>query len=140
MNNKEHYVDLETAKRLKKLGFRWVCHRYYNAQYDTARSVSDTFEMDFNDDEHMKRLHMDGAYSIPTLQMANQWLRETHKLHVDVDPSEGDWNPCVIELEDWTSVSGGITDVMDTYEEAYNVGINDACRYIEENELIKDFG
>lgn len=60
-----------------------------------------------------------------TLQSAMKWLRKVHKLHVDVDPSEGDWNPTVITLEDWTCAEkfGDNIPIQDTYEEACEAAI-----------------
>ena len=43
---KEAYVSFETAKLLKEKGFRAETNRYYNAQFDEIRTVSDTFMMD----------------------------------------------------------------------------------------------
>ena len=73
---KDAYCSLEIAKLLKEKGFREVCHRYYNAQFDEIRTVSDTFMMDFNDNDFMKRIAMKGAISIPTHQMVLAWLRK----------------------------------------------------------------
>lgn len=79
----EDYVSFETAKLLKEKGFDAKCNRYYNAQYEVARTVSDTFAMNFNDETLVRGLMMEGAYSIPTQQMAMRWLREVHNLNVE---------------------------------------------------------
>jgi hypothetical protein len=81
----EDYVSFETAKLLKEKGFDAKCNRYYNAQYEEARTVSDTFAMNFNDETLVRRLMMEGAYSIPTLQMAMKWLRNKHNCHIIID-------------------------------------------------------
>ena len=72
----EDYVSFEVAKLLKDKGFDEATNRYYNAQNDQFRTVSDTFLWHWNDEEFMKRVLMDGAIAIPTLQMAMKWLRE----------------------------------------------------------------
>ena len=78
----EDYVSFETAKLLKEKGFVEATNRYYNAQYDQIRTVSDTFMWHWNDEEFMKGVLMEGAIAIPTLQMAMKWLRKVHKLGV----------------------------------------------------------
>ena len=81
---KEAYVSFEVAKLLKEKGFKEVCHRYYNAQFDEIRTVSDTFITDFNDNDFMKRIAMEGAISIPTHQMAMAWLREKKNIEISI--------------------------------------------------------
>lgn len=76
----EDYVSFETAKLLKEKGFDEATNRYYNAQYDQIRTVSDTFLWHWNDEEFMKRIGMSGAIAIPTLQMAMKWLLVMHHL------------------------------------------------------------
>lgn len=72
----EDYVSLETARLLKDKGFEFVTNRYYNAQYDEIRTVSDTFMLNWNDAKYMKHLGMEGAVAIPSLQMVVKWLDE----------------------------------------------------------------
>ena len=72
----EDYVSFEVAKLLKEKGFNEATNRYYNAQYDEIRTVSDTFMTYWNNEDHMKVLMMEGALAIPTHQMAMKWLRE----------------------------------------------------------------
>ena len=76
----EDYVSLETAKLLKEKGFDEATNRYYNAQYDQIRTVSDTFMWHWNDEEFMKRVLMEGAIAIPTLQMVVKWVQETFNI------------------------------------------------------------
>lgn len=72
----EDYVSFETAKLLKEKGFDEATNRYYNAQYDQIRTVSDTFMWHWNDEDFMERVLMKGAIAVPTIQMAMKWLRE----------------------------------------------------------------
>lgn len=84
---KEAYVTLEIAERLKALGFREITNRYYNAQYDQIRTVSDTFMMDWNDEEHMSSITMPGAVAIPTHQMVIDWLIDKYNIIISVEPN-----------------------------------------------------
>lgn len=84
MDNKEQYVDFDTAKLLKKKGFNWRVHANYpvigeyigKRQYLTNSVLRDTPRgTDFNLD--------DGAWiSCPTQAMVCRWLREVHKLDI----------------------------------------------------------
>ena len=80
----EDYVGLKLAKLLKEKGFDEATNRYYNAQYDQIRTVSDTFLWHWNNEEFMKSVLMDGAIAIPTIQMAMKWLREQYALHIEI--------------------------------------------------------
>lgn len=81
----EDYVSFEIAKLLKEKGFDEATNRYYNAQCCQIRTVSDTFMWHWNNEEFMKRVLMEGAIAIPTLQMAMKWLREVHNILVVID-------------------------------------------------------
>ena len=81
----EDYVSFETAQLLKEKGFACATNRYYNAQYDEIRTVSDTFMLDWNDAKYMKHLGMEGAVAIPTIQMAVKWLRLEHQIFIRPD-------------------------------------------------------
>lgn len=78
----EDYVSFETAKLLKEKGFDEATNRYYNAQCNQIRTVSDTFMWHWNNEEFMKRVLMEGAIAIPTLQMAMKWLRKVHEIFI----------------------------------------------------------
>ena len=80
----EDYVSFEVAKLLKDKGFNEATNRYYNAQYDGIRTVSDTFMTYWNNENHMKELMMEGAIAIPTLQMVCKWLREVHNIFIEI--------------------------------------------------------
>ena len=109
---KEDYISFEIAKLLKEKGFDGECNSYY----DEFGLVCPTIEPKFANLEHYKR------YS---LNITMKWLREVHNLHIDVDPSEGDWNPTVLELENWTCAVkfGDDIQIQDSYEEAAEAAI-----------------
>ena len=72
----EDYVSFETAKLLKEKGFDEPCHTAYSLAGKThkveQRSISDWGKIN-----QAKR---------PTLQMAMKWLREVHKIYIQVVP------------------------------------------------------
>ena len=122
----EDYCSFELSKLLKEKGFDEECDWFYEEVGDLNRRTRNGC------DKYINSLLDYGEYAAPTHQMAMKWLREVHKLHIDIDPSEGDWSPCVIELENWSSLTGGEIAIQDTYEEA----IEAALKYSLEN-LIK---
>ena len=106
----ETYVSFETAKLLKEKGFGECSTSYISEDGDIFPTPL------------VKRKE---HYPAPTQQMAMRWLREVHNLHVDVDPSEGNWNPTILELENWSSVVEDETglSIYDSYEEAVEAAL-----------------
>ena len=114
----EDYVSYETVKLLKEKGFDAECKKYYNLKMLTNLYYGCEYVRN-------KDLKDEDDCIAPTLQMAMKWLREGHKLHVDIDPSEGDWNPTVITLKDWTCAVkfGDNIPIQDSYEQACEAAI-----------------
>ena len=108
----EDYVSYETAKLLKDKGF----DECTLLSYDKNGNSKDIMRPFLESEEDVRR---------PTLQMAMKWLRKVHKLHVDIDPSEGNWNPTVLELENWTCAVkfGDNIPIQDSYEQACEAAI-----------------
>ena len=98
----EDYVSFETAKLLKEKGFSVKCSTYYihggiNSRGETTTNFhnnGETFAINFNDYINELYSYLD-YYSAPTLQMAMKWLREVHKLYVEIVP-----NPFNFEHQD----------------------------------------
>ena len=73
---KEDYVPYKLAKLLKEKGFDWECIGYYvddepnNIYYSFCGEINSTWEP--------------RCCSAPTLQMAMAWLREVHKIDIDI--------------------------------------------------------
>ena len=116
---KEAYCSYELSKLLKEKGFDESINTWYNMDDNSPEFVEGYIKLsdtDFvaNDED---------SYSAPTHQMAMAWLREKHNMHVDIDPSEGDWYPCVIELETWSSLTSGKMPICNSYEKAVEVGL-----------------
>ena len=113
----EDYVSFETAKLLKEKGFDVYVHSFYDADSMSAQHNEALWDWNLNKENY--------RFSAPTIQMAMKWLREVHKLHVDIDPSEGDWNPTVITLKDWTCAVkfGDNIPIQDSYEQACEAAI-----------------
>lgn len=73
----EDYVSFETAKLLKEKGFKGECLGVYfpNGRFDTFDTA---FDYNLNDG------NLSHAINAPTLQMAQKWLREEHKVDIAI--------------------------------------------------------
>ncbi len=85
----EDYVSFEVAKLLKEKGFDWECIGYYvddepdDVKYSFCGETNSTWES--------------RCCSAPTLQTAMKWLREVHKLHIDILPNPIEFKDKVIQ-------------------------------------------
>ena len=119
---------------MKEKGFDEATNRYYNAQYDQIRTVSDTFMWHWNDEEFMKRVLMEGAIAIPTLQMTMKWLREERKINIEIFTywsiqEKAVYGSRIVSVEHAANVFKEIDIAYDTYEQA----CEEAIKYCLEN-------
>ena len=86
---KEDYTSMETAKLLKEKGFdeeSWCAYNLVTEKF--AREIVD---WNFRYNHGLPNY----VASAPTLQMAMKWLREVHRLHIEIVP-----NPLNFEHQD----------------------------------------
>lgn len=136
--NKEDYVSLEVAKLLKEKGFDYATLYYYEKNGKLGMMNLDA------QSQMRKHGYMNDIYPRPTLYEAAKWLRNKHKLHIDVGmcgdyATDADGNK-VAEWDFWTfdiyyteNFSHHIFDCFgqyDTYEEALNEGILEVLKLI----------
>lgn len=113
----EDYVSFETAKLLKEKGFNEPTYAYYlpNASFYLSPREIDN-----------KNLYAQGCVSAPTLQMAMKWLREVHKIAINIG-----WGEVFEENYQWWCIilnqnNGEIlreNEYHKTYEEACETAI-----------------
>ena len=134
--NHEYYVSLEVAKLLKEAGFDWeVNHSYPNVSaLDNSCSgyMEDlSFYHNLNDGKY-------GGLSLPTLDVAQRWLREVKGIDVYIFPTTNNIRKCVYE---WGIKTFGralwvegqpYTNQYETYEETQEAGIKKALEIILE--------
>ena len=77
----EDYVSYEVAQLLKEKGFDWECLAHWFVGTERNFSISKT-PQNWNE----VKTDLDWL-SCPTHQMACNWLREKHQLHISVDVS-----------------------------------------------------
>jgi len=112
----EDYCSYEIAKLLKEKGFDGVCDYAYS-------NKGNWFEID--------RSNFDEVYCLrPTLQMAMRWLRDMHKLYIEIWPTydmdteeHTGWEITVSDLSDFGGAYLGDAGSYKTYEEAVEVAL-----------------
>lgn len=120
-NITEDYVSFETAKLLKEKGFDWEVHRSYLVN-DNCFAPADVKDLPYRKD----------AIRIPTLQMAMKWLREVHKIVINIG-----WGEVFEENYQWWCIilnqnSGEILR-ENKYHKTYEEACEAAIKYCLEN-------
>ena len=123
----EESVTLETAKMLREKGFNEPCMIAINIedsrQYGTNRT---------NSGLPIK------LCSQPTQPVAQKWLRETKNMHVCIYRSASGYGYDISKADNGTHIINDLSDgpneagLWDTYEEALEVGIQEALKLVEE--------
>lgn len=135
--NHEYYVSLEVAKLLKEAGFDWLTRYSYDLYlYNTEgeKRVIDGFATIFCNEHN-------GLASMPTLDVAQRWLREVKEYHIILSHrtemffEEKRYNLNEIKADIINKYPGGglyITSTVfyRTYEEAQEDGIKKALELI----------
>lgn len=140
---KNDYVNFEQSVKLKELGFDWKCNHYYDIQTKEFLPV-DCFNCDgYVDADDLYDINppkdiIPHRVSTPTLYQSQKWLRENHKLSVEV-------YSCLDDKADWIWVSfvKDLTNPFDdgidyistshkTYEDVLLLGINNALKLLKE--------
>ena len=110
-------VSLETAKLAKKKEFNEICQYYYEI-LDKPISLQ---KMSCSNAEGYKQP------TAPTQSLLAKWLREEHNIHLIA------YKNINIDGYDWCYITtDGITNINSykTYEEAYEIGLQEALKLI----------
>lgn len=136
----EGYVSLETARLLRKAGFREHCRCMYFLEKKGSYKICQNLIGDYdvtNDVTYEKNLYVD-CYLAPTQALAARWLREVHRIVVYVafiSPSvNGDvWQYFVEEMDKMVWIRDFDPSVRKyaTYEEAMEAGLQEAIKLIK---------
>lgn len=123
----EELITLETAKLLKEKGFNEYCKDIIRE--DNGRMMQSVFRTN-------KDLPK-GAYSRPTQSIAAKWIRETKNLHISIIRNACGYGYDICKADNGTHITDGIFKgsndggQWDTYEEALEVGIQEALKLIQ---------
>ena len=129
----ESYVSFDTARMLKEAGFEANLKTTYveEEKDEWAFWASGTKRSDYN--------YFDDTIACPTQALAARWLREKHRIVVDVaftPPSvNGDvWQYFIGEMDDmvWEGDFESSDRKYSTYEEAFEAGLQEAIKLMKE--------
>lgn len=121
----EELVTLETAKMLKEKGFNEYCKNVISDKglmmetiFRTSKDLPKSF------------------YSCPMQSIAQKWIRETKNLHISIIRNACGYGYDICKADNDTHITDGIFKgpndggQWDTYEEALEVGIQEALKFI----------
>lgn len=118
---KERYCSLELSKLLKEKGFDEKTFTYYD---DDILCNGGWFEWNRSPLGHI---------SAPTHQMAMDWLREIHKLHIGIERGPRGYH-LTIEIIPLGVVKYVTREIVGTnYVESFKDGVEAALKYALEN-------
>lgn len=130
---KEQLISFETAKLAKEKGFNIVC-RYY---YDSDNPLSSSIEIKEHGLLRLGKLGEEYAnykyYPIneaPTQSLLQKWLREKHKIHITIFSSSQESWMFRITKPNQMLTEGIYGEDFITYEEALEVGLQEALKLI----------
>lgn len=121
----EELITLETAKLLKEKGFNEYCKNVISDKglmmetiFRTSKDLPKSF------------------YSCPMQSIAQKWIRETKNLHISIIRNACGYGYDICKADNGTHITDGIFKgpngggQWDTYEEALEVGIQEALKLI----------
>lgn len=123
----EEFITLGTAKLLKEKGFNWYCKDIIRE--DNGRVMQSVFRTN----KDLPKL----CYSRPTQSLAQKWLRETKNLHISIIRNACGYGYDICKADNGTHIADGIFKgpndggQWNTYEEALEVGIQEALKLIQ---------
>ena len=122
----EDYVSFETAKLLKEKGFDVYGDGSFNSGIEVVAeySPSGTFNKCITSKPHQK------AYPAPTLQMVMKWLREVHKIFLNINFIQEHF--CFT----YRIVHNGVEEKFVVYFSTYEEAADAAIKYCLEHKIL----
>ena len=111
----EKLISYETAKLAKEKGFDWPVNRTYNK----SEKLDDFDEYDASLSNYNE---WNNFTSAPTQSLLQKWLRELHKIHIDISPFYYKGNFISWNLRIHNTY---YKDKYNTYEEALEYGLKE---------------
>lgn len=117
---KDELIKFDTAKLAKTKGFEEPCD-WYLYTGDTGNNIDHELKGYTN---HTNDVLDNLSFSLPTQSLLQCWLREKHKIHIDVKLVKED-------LSEWRYEVGSLSGYSKTYEEALEYGLFEALKLIK---------
>lgn len=132
MQIKEAYCSFDVAKLLKEKGFKEFTLEGYDIKGKELDRI--TPFISWNEDPLVEQGFPNfKTFAKPTHQMAMRWLREVHKLHIEIWPTYNmeteehmGWGITVSDLSDFGGQYLGDASGYKTYEEAVEVALKES--------------
>lgn len=127
----EQLITLETAKLLKAAGFKEDVRIFY--EQVGAEGGFELFES-YKAQNYNTNVY---SFSATTLFIAQKWLRETKNMHIAIIRNACGYGYDICKADNGTFIAAGIFNgpndggQWDTYEEALEVGIQEALKLIQ---------
>lgn|SRR3990167_10512152 len=120
----DQLVSFETAKLAKEKKFREECFSFYNGFNELVLMEEDATIGDYNS----TKIYI----SAPSQSFIQKWLRETHKIHLIVDPAEDNSYGIIVgTIQDMEWIyENNEPKYFKTYEEAIESGLQKALKLI----------
>lgn len=133
--NYEYFVDFETGKRLKKLGFDYPAVHFYDEEGELLEHVTTTFRL-YCSMNSISPKYTEGKdfCDAPTMAQTQAWLRDVK--HIYVYPEVNCLKRWFAKAVDMERNEDLIFDgsMFDTYEQALSAGITECLNTIESKE------
>jgi hypothetical protein len=127
---KEKLITFETAKLAKEKGFNIKLKKRFRLENGVAVKKKYGKKQDFNTNNPNHEV-----YSRPTQSLLQKWLREVHKISVEVSSSWWDKGKCEwkynVYKEELGDDSPCSLTVFKSYEEALEIGIQEGLKLIK---------
>ena len=130
----EQFVSFETAKLLKEAGFDVPCRGIYRA-YRMGNSVFREYDRKNTKDDLCWNTK-DGfqyEYLAPTQALAARWLREVHRIFIQLTPTLDGWLIDLFDLKKHQYIWCNQDTDSDSYETAFEAGLQEAVKLINNN-------
>ena len=128
----EDYVTYKQAVELKELGFDWECYTFYHWDNWCGLNHSGICE-----NHNM----FEKCISAPTLAQAQKWLREKHRIHIQIEACMGHkWTYELVDTYCRQDITGEYISriperdsypLITTYEQALSEGISKALELLK---------
>ena len=135
----EQYVSFGTAKMLQEAGFDVPCNgTYFCSRQGESKLCIYDIKSELMDLSYDERDGFQYEYLAPTQALAARWLREEHRIVVDVS-----FIPPSTDGDDWRYFIGNMGDMVwigdyvssdeyyGTYEQALEAGLQEAIKLIK---------
>jgi|688.fasta_scaffold1560923_1 hypothetical protein len=122
----EELITFETAKLAKEKGFDEICYYLHHPLY----GVVDNSKYHKNSKLNVSDKDKTEYVTAPTQSLLQKWLREVHNIHPEIHNLSIKWWLNLKEI-DSDNAALFISDNYNSYEEALEIGLQEALKLIE---------